>query len=102
MTNELFIKIVLLLISIVLTMCEIYVLPYVKSRMTATELDQLNWYIQCAVRCAEQIFTSEQWKEKKEYVMKKAIDFVNDTLKIELSESDIDTIVEGIVNEIKH
>lgn len=101
MTNELFVQISTLLFIILWMVISAYVLPYFKSRMSATELEQLTWFIRYAVRCAEQIYTPEEWKRKKEYVMAKAVYFVNNTLKIDISAADIDTIVEGIVNEIK-
>lgn len=101
MTNYLFIKLVVSFITLMWALITVMVVPYIQTKITASQMEKLNWYIQTAVRCAEQIYTVEQWREKKKYVMDKALKFLNDTLHLTLSEEDVDLIVEGVVNEIK-
>lgn len=57
-------------------------------------------YIKVAIRCAEQIFTPEQWAEKKDYVYTYAISKAAE-MNMEISPEDIDILIEGFVNEIK-
>lgn len=102
MNGELLVKIVLALISICGALVTAYVIPFIKSKISLTELNKLIEYVKIAVRCAEQIYTVEQWQEKKEYVMNYVINIMNEKLHIDLSYDQIDTIVEGIVNEVKH
>lgn len=102
MTTELFIKLIMSLISVLGVIFTAYILPWIKSNVAQKQLEQLSYYISVAVRCAEQIYTPEQWKEKKQYVMDYILNDINSKLHINLNEKDIDIIVEGIVNEIKH
>lgn len=53
------------------------------------------------VRSAEQLFDSEEWKKKKTYVMD-AICKKAQEVGIELSEEDLNAIVESAVNYIKY
>lgn len=102
MTTDLFMKLVMSLISVLGVIFTAYVVPMIKANVSQKQLDQLSYYISVAVRCAEQIYTPEQWKEKKQYVFDYVLDVVNSKLHINLDEKDIDVIIEGIVNEIKH
>lgn len=102
MTTDLFMKLVMSLISVLGVIFTAYVVPMIKANISQKQLDQLSYYISVAVRCAEQIYTPEQWKEKKQYVFDYILDIVNSKLHINLDEKDIDVIIEGIVNEIKH
>lgn len=101
MNGELFVQICLGVISIIGAIAAAYVIPFIKTKISATEMQKLIEYVNIAVRCAEQIYTVEQWLDKKEYVMKEVIEFMNNKLRIELSYDQIDTIVEGVVNEVK-
>lgn len=102
MTTDLFMKLVMSLISVLGVIFTAYVVPMIKANISQKQLDQLAYYVSVAVRCAEQIYTPEQWKEKKQYVFDYILDIVNSKLHINLDEKDIDVIIEGIVNEIKH
>lgn len=102
MTTDLFIKLVMSLISILGVIFTAFILPWIKANLSQKQLDQLSYYVTVAVRCAEQLYEPEQWKEKKAYVTAYIMDIVNTKLKINLNAQDIDIIIEGIVNEIKH
>lgn len=102
MDSSLFMKIIISIFSLISVLITVYVIPYLKSKMGSDEFDKLITYVTVAVRCAEQIYTPEQWKEKKEYVMNYVMDIMNNKLKISLTYDELDTLVEGIVNEIKH
>lgn len=102
MDSSLFMKCIISLFSVISIIITAYVIPYLKSQIGNEEFDKLMTYVTVAVRCAEQIYKPEQWQEKKEYVMNYVMDVVNNKLKISLTYDELDTIVEGIVNEIKH
>lgn len=101
MTTEMFVKLVMSMISIASVLITAFVLPYIKAKITAEQMDQLAYYVTVAVRCAEQLFTPAQWEQKKNYVYDYIMHIVNTKLHINLTEQDIDIIIEGIVNEVK-
>ena len=102
MTNELFIKIVSAIITIITALITAYVIPWLKTRINENQLAQLNRYIELAVRCANQIYPKENWVEKKEFVLNYITEIVNDKFSLSLNELDIDMMIEGLVNEIKN
>lgn len=101
MSSEVFTQILLAVISIAGALVSAYLVPYLKSKFTSEQLDNLAYYITVAVRCAEQIYTPEQWQEKKQYVVDYAKNIVANHVKIDLSDDQLDAIIEGIVNEVK-
>lgn len=92
------IKSIVAILSVVITTV---VIPYIKQRLGDDKYAELTNYVEWAVRCAEQIYTPEQWAEKKEYVMKYILAKAEE-MKIELTEDDINILVEGVVNLVKH
>lgn len=102
MTNEIFVKIVVSIITLCGALVSAYVIPFIHSKITREQMDLLSYYVSVAVRCAEQIYTPEQWADKKVYVFEYAKSVIEQKLYIKLSDDDINTIIEGIVNEIKH
>ena len=92
------IKAVVAILSVVVTTV---IVPYVKQRLGDDKYAELTNYVEWAVRCAEQLYSPEEYKEKKEYVMNYIIAKAAE-LKIELTENDINILVEGIVNLVKH
>lgn len=101
MTNELFIKIIGAILTIIVAIITGVVIPMIKAKLNQTQLEKLNYYLNLAVRCANQIFTPEQWEQKKMYVTAYITDKVNNVLKLSLNAEDIDVLIEGCVNQIK-
>lgn len=102
MTSTMFVTLVQAIITICGILITAYLVPYIKGAFAQDQLDKFFNYVAIAVRCAEQIYTVEQWKEKKEYVLSYAKKVLSEKIKINLTDDDIDVIIEGIVNEIKH
>ena len=100
MSHDAFMSIAGAVLTIIATLITIYVIPAIRSHMTAKDMDTLMYYLTIAVRCADQIFTKEQYEEKKQYVFGYITEIVDKTLNIKLNEQDIDTLIEGMVNEI--
>lgn len=78
-----------------------YILPFIKAKIDEAKFDKFIYFVTVAVRCAEQLYTPEQWRDKKQYVLRFATLMLG-KLNIQISESELDAIIEGIVNEIKH
>lgn len=101
MTNELFIKIIGCVLTLATTIITAFVVPWLKAKISETQLDQLKKYIEMAVRCANQIYTPEEWIKKKNFVWEYILNIVNDKFTLSLTNADIDTLIEGVVNEVK-
>ena len=71
------------------------VIPYIKSKCSASQLETLSAWIKIAVAAAEQIYSSTQGSEKKQYV----IDCLTDKgLKVDTK--DLDKLIEASVLEL--
>ena len=101
MTNQLLMQILELVIMIVLGLTTAYIVPFMKSKITKDQMEILLYYVNIAVKAASQIYTKEQWAEKKEYCMKYIKDIVDDKLNITLSDEEISTLIEGVLNGLK-
>lgn len=101
MTNDLFVKIVSGIITILIAVITGFLIPWIKSKISVAKFDKITYYISMAVRCAEQIYTVEQWEQKKQYVTNYITDLCNNTFMLSLSSKDIDVLIEGAVNQIK-
>lgn len=101
MTNETFIQIIGGVITILCALITGFVIPWLKSKVDAEQTEKLAYYIDMAVRCAEQIFTPEQYEMKKAYVTSYIKELVNNTFNLTLSDEDINVLIEGAVNQIK-
>lgn len=95
---EIMVKAIAMLLSVLISAV---IIPYVKNRLGEGKLERLKEYAEIAVRCAEQIYTPEEWKLKKiyasEYVSSKVAE-----LGIEMTIADIDALIEATVNLIKY
>ena len=100
--ESLFLKFLIAFFALIITAISSYVMPYLKLRLTDNEMEMLKRFIKVAVMCANQIYTPEEWKKKKEYVLAEVEKFLNDRVKIKLTAEQIDLLIEGIVNEVKN
>lgn len=74
------------------------VIPYIKSRTTATQQQEINVWVRIAVTAAEQIYTgSGRGAEKKEYVLNWL-----QTRGITVDENKLDALIESAVYEMKY
>ena len=101
MNNEMVSVIVKAVVAVLSVLITSVVIPYIKGKIGENKYNEIKYYVEYAVRCAEQIYTPEQWQEKKayvkEYIIRKANEFG-----IDMTEEDINVLIEGIVNEVKH
>lgn len=102
MSNEqLFLQIISGVITIVFALISAYVIPWLKTKISKDQIETLNYYLELAVKCANQIYTEAQWQEKKQYVTNYIVDVINNKLSLTLTDQDIDTLIEGMVNHVK-
>jgi len=88
------VKIILTLISLVITT---FVIPYIKSKTTKEQLEEINAWVKIAVDAAEQIYIGNgRGKEKKKYV----IDWL-EARNIKYDADKIDAMIEAAVYALK-
>ena len=101
MDNNTFMTIALAIISIAGALVSAFVIPWIKKNISSKDLETITFWVRFAVRCADQLFTPEQWQEKKQYVLGYIISKAAE-LGLHLSEEDINTLIEAMVNQIHH
>jgi hypothetical protein len=79
-----------------------YLVPFIKNKIGDSNYKKLLNFIAIAVRCAEQLYEDSESEEKKNYVMEQVQSFINDKLNIDITYNELNTLVEGIVNEVKY
>lgn len=100
MTSEMFIQLMGAVFTIIAVLICAYLVPAIKSVMSEKDMETLLSIIEVAVRSADQLFTKEEWQEKKDYVKQYVIDFVAQHLNIKLTPEQIDSLIEGLVNDL--
>lgn len=88
------------LIMILTTLITAVVIPFIRQKMGEEKWKRLQEYTEYAVMCAEQIYGRDQCEAKKSYVMGFIITKAEE-IGLNISEKDIDLLIEGIVYAIK-
>ena len=101
MNTNTFMTIALAIISIAGALITAYVIPWIKTKISVHDMEIITFWVRFAVRCADQLFTPEEWEQKKKYVMSYVIDMAK-KLKIDLTEQDLNILIEACVNQIHH
>ena len=79
---EVLVKALAVLLGLVITFV---IKPFIDSKISQTEQAKLIEYIKIGVRCAEQIYTPEEWNKKKNYVLEYVTEIMNENLNIKLT-----------------
>ena len=99
--NDVLLKIILGLISILGTVITCIVVPYIKEKLGNEKLAKYEYWASMAVSAAEMIFKEQGMGEtKKEYV----VNFLNDMFnkdKIVITKEELEILVESAVKELK-
>lgn len=101
METQTFMTIALAIISIAGALVSAYLVPWLKTKISAQDMETITFWVRFAVRCADQLFTPEQWEQKKQYVLGYIIEKAA-ALGIKLSEQDINILIESAVNSLHH
>lgn len=102
MNAELFGKIVELVALVIATLISCYVFPYLKTKINSSVLAQLEEYAKFGVRSAEMYFDSDMGKQKKEFVMNYLTEIINTKLHCDITEEELENIVESTVYSVKY
>lgn len=101
MNSETLTQIILGCILIVSALIGSYGIPYIQTLIDKVETNKLYDFIQKAVDWANQTIPPEEWARKKEEVMSLCMDYMLNHLKINLSQEQVDVIIEAFVREAK-
>lgn len=101
MKEELITMIIKILVIILGAVWTLYILPWIKSKMNESQYQMLVDFTRKTVKAANQIFAPEEWTQKKDYVVALVTDWVNVNLRIPITDEQINSLIEGIVNEVK-
>lgn len=82
-----------LLVAIV----SLFVIPAIKNKVGAQNMDEFLRWVDIAVAAAEQLFNSEQAKTKKEYVL----NYLS-TKGFVVDEAEVEVAIEAAVNRLHH
>lgn len=58
-----------ILITLVFAVITTFVIPVIKGKLSETKRENLKFWVDIAVKAAEQLYSSKTGKEKKEYVV---------------------------------
>lgn len=89
-------QIILAVITLIGGLIARYVIPWIKDKLDERQYDVLCGVIRVGVFAAEQLFNSDQGKEKKQYVINLLIENG-----YEVDTTSIDAIIEATVKELK-
>lgn len=88
------VEILKVVIELITAIAGIFLIPWLKEKLGEAKLDKITRFVKEAVYAAEQTITSSE--EKKRYV----INFLR-KMKIELSEEQLDALIESAVKSLK-
>lgn len=96
MNTNAVIEIGTIIIALIGAVITYIVVPYIKSKTTAEQYKNIEFWVKFAVKAAEQIFNQPgMGQKKKEYVIK----FLNDK-GIEITRKELDVLIEAAVQEL--
>ena len=101
MTPEMITKVTECALTVIVLLVSAYLIPWLKTKISEEKLKELEKFCEQAVRAAEQLYKPEEWKLKKDYVTQLVTEKAN-SLGIGLNEAEIDAVIEGVVNYVKH
>ena len=89
-------QIILAIITLIGGIIARYLIPWIKDKLTDHQYEVFNGLVRTGVYAAEQLFSSEQWREKKAYVV--------NLLKengYTVDETAVDALIEATVRELR-
>jgi len=89
-------QIILAIITLIGAIITRYLIPWIKEKTNERQFEALAMLARVGVYAAEQIFSTEQWKEKKQYVL----DFLKQN-GYEIDAPAVDALIESLVRELR-
>lgn len=89
-------QIILAVITLIGALITRYLIPWIKEKTDERQFEALKILAKVGVYAAEQLFSTEQWKEKKQYVL----DFLKQN-GYEIDAPAVDALIESLVRELR-
>lgn len=89
-------QIILAVITLIGAVLTGFVIPWLKNKLTDHQYDTLASLVRVGVFAAEQLFTSDMWKEKKQYV----VDLLAEN-GYSVDTTAVDALIEATVRELR-
>ena len=89
-------QIILAVITLIGAVVSGFVIPWLKSKLDDRQYDVFATLVRVGVYAAEQLFTTEQWKEKKQYV----VDLLREN-GYTVDTTAVDALIEATVRELR-
>lgn len=102
MDSKFFTEIVIGLIGIIGALVSTYLIPFLKAKVESTLMADLIGFVEKCVKWANQTIPEAEWQRKKEEVTALVEQYANEKLHIDLTDAQIDAIIEAIVYSVKH
>lgn len=100
--NDVIIKaVVSAVVSIATAVITRYLIPLIKEKIGDIKYARLVSFIKASVQWANQTIPPEEWQKKKQEVLNAITDFMQNTVKLNLSEEQLLIIMEAFVIECK-
>lgn len=90
-------KLIMACLSIVITS---YVIPWIKNKIKLDKYAELMTFTEKCVQAAEKLYTPDEWKFKKKYVLAMVRNKL-ESLGIVVNDEEINALIEGFVKEVK-
>ena len=97
MNNQIFTQLVCGIITIIGALVSAYLIPWLKVKADTTKMADFIGFVEKAVRWANQTIPAEEWERKKAEVTKRVVSYVERHSGLELTDDDIDAIIEAVV-----
>ena len=89
-------QIILAVITLIGAVLTGFVIPWLKNKLTDHQYDTFATLVRVGVFAAEQLFSSEKWKEKKQYV----VDLLEEN-GYSVDTTTVDALIEATVRELR-
>ena len=89
-------QIILAVITLIGAVITRYLIPWIKSKTDERQFEALKILAKVGVYAAEQLFSTQEWKEKKQYVL----DFLKQN-GYEVDAPAVDALIESLVRELR-
>ncbi len=90
-------QIVVAVLTLIISLVSAFLVPYIKTKVTAQQLETIKLWVKVAVEAAEMLYKgSGRGEEKKKYVL----DFL-ESKGFKLNTEEIDNLIESAVLELK-
>ena len=89
-------QIILAVITLIGAIITRYLIPWIKNKLDDRQYDVLATLVRVGVYAAEQLFSREEWKEKKQYV----VDLLSEN-GYTIDATAVDALIEATVRELR-